>query len=113
MVHVLSFHAAYGCRHRGRCCTSGWPIAVEAPERTELERAIEAGRLTPARSTTAAFAISSQAEGAALLASAQGRCVFHDDNAQGGCRIHRAMGHSALPLACRQFPRQSVRDPRG
>ena len=23
------------------------------------------------------------------------------------------MGHSALPLACRQFPRQSVRDPRG
>jgi hypothetical protein len=24
-----------------------------------------------------------------------------------------AMGHSAIPLACRQFPRQSVRDPRG
>jgi hypothetical protein len=23
------------------------------------------------------------------------------------------MGHAALPLACRQFPRQSVRDPRG
>jgi hypothetical protein len=48
-----------------------------------------------------------------LLASTNGECVFHDDNAQGGCRIHRAMGHAALPLACRQFPRQSVRDPRG
>jgi hypothetical protein len=27
--------------------------------------------------------------------------------------VHRALGHDALPLACRQFPRVSLRDPRG
>jgi hypothetical protein len=109
-VRVLSFHAGYGCRHRGRCCTSGWPIAVDAAERTQIEHAIDAGLLNVARRV---FAADAGPTGPALLASMHGRCVFHDDNAHGGCRIHRAMGHAALPLACRQFPRQSVRDPRG
>jgi hypothetical protein len=27
--------------------------------------------------------------------------------------VHATLGHEALPLACRQFPRVSVRDPRG
>ena len=83
-----------------------------------MEHAIDAGLLSVARPAVEsrggmAFAESAQPTGPALLNSAQGRCVFHDDNALGGCRIHRAMGHTALPLACRQFPRQSVRDPRG
>src|SRR5688572_20699690 len=105
MTRVLSFHASYGCKHRGRCCTSGWPIAVESAERTRIEDAIEAGLLEVRNVATAA--------GPPLLAVIDGRCVFHDDNANGGCRIHRAIGHTALPLACRQFPRQSLRDPRG
>lgn len=41
------------------------------------------------------------------------RCVFHDDEQAGGCRIQRALGHEALPLACRQFPRIVVRHPGG
>ena len=32
---------------------------------------------------------------------------------RGRCRVHRTLGHGALPLACRQFPRISVLDPRG
>lgn len=43
-----------------------------------------------------------------LLARHGGRCVFHDGQPGGGCRIHRALGHDALPLACRQFPRVVV-----
>lgn len=95
-VHVLSFHAAYGCKHRGRCCTSGWPIGVEPAEQRVIERALHSRQLTPAPG-----------------ARHQDACVFHDAHEAGGCRIHRALGHSALPLACRQFPRQSVRHPAG
>ncbi len=47
-----------------------------------------------------------------LLAVDDGRCVFHDAGAC-RCRIQTALGHEALPLACRQFPRVTVRDPRG
>ncbi len=50
-------------------------------------------------------------EAPALLATAHGRCVFHDP--AGRCAIHSALGHDALPVACRQFPRVSVTDPRG
>ena len=112
-TRVLSFHAGYGCRHRGRCCSSDWPIAVEATERVRIDEAIDAGTLSPARATPSPFAAVSTSNRPALLASSHGHCVFHDERPGGGCRIHRALGHSALPLACRQFPRQSVRDPRG
>jgi len=52
------------------------------------------------------------AETPALLAIVNGRCVYYDQAAR-RCRIHNALGHEALPLACRQFPRVTVRDPRG
>jgi hypothetical protein len=47
-----------------------------------------------------------------LATTGEGRCVFHDRDAH-RCRIQNALGHDALPLACRQFPRVTVRDPRG
>lgn len=52
----------------------------------------------------------------ALLARTRGRCVCYQDaigDAGGHCRIQAALGHDALPLACRQFPRVSLIDPRG
>ena len=52
------------------------------------------------------------AEAPALLATIEGRCAFYDAEAQ-RCAVQRALDHDALPLACRQFPRISVRDPRG
>jgi hypothetical protein len=48
----------------------------------------------------------------ALLAVVDGACAFYDRNAR-RCRVQRTLGHDALPLACRQFPRVSVLDPRG
>jgi hypothetical protein len=38
--------------------------------------------------------------------------VFHDA-ARHRCLIHATHGHDALPVACQQFPRVSVIDPRG
>ena len=49
----------------------------------------------------------------ATLAIANGCCVFFDADGGHACRIHAALGHDALPLACRQFPRIAVHDPRG
>ena len=93
MTRVLSFHAAYCCRDSGDCCSAGWPILVEP------DRAGALARLAGRRSMT-------------LLPVVDGRCVFHDD-ARRRCRAHETLGHAALPLACRQFPRVSVIDPRG
>ena len=53
-------------------------------------------------------------DAAALLGRSRDRCVFYDDATEDGrCRIHAALGHDALPLSCRQFPRVSLLDPRG
>jgi len=54
-----------------------------------------------------------QADAAALVGRRGHACVFFDDRDGRLCRIHGTLGHDALPLACRQFPRVSVLDPRG
>ena len=38
--------------------------------------------------------------------------MFFDAAGGHACRVQSALGHEALPLACRQFPRVSVVDPR-
>jgi hypothetical protein len=107
VVRVLSFHAPWRCQHTGRCCSSNWPIPVTPDEATTLTTAIDAHRLTPLPDDAAAMDL--DAEGPILLGRRQGRCVSHDRHPAGGCRIQRTLGHQALPLACRQFPRLSVR----
>lgn len=109
---VLSFHAAYGCRDRGACCTAGWPIPIESDALANAERAIDEGRL---RMAAPAFVRPANAprETPALVATAADACVFYRQAGAARCELHRALGHAALPLACRQFPRVSLRDPRG
>ncbi|HXT69267.1 MAG TPA: hypothetical protein VN700_05910 [Vicinamibacterales bacterium] len=113
-VRVLAFHATYGCRDSGVCCTSDWPIPIEADRLEQAQAAIECRQLTPARGAAGpAFVLSpdAPADAPAVLATCDGACVFHDP--AGRCAIQGALGHDALPLACRQFPRVSVIDPRG
>jgi hypothetical protein len=45
-----------------------------------------------------------------LLPLTEGGCVFRHAHR---CSIHQSLGHDALPVACQQFPRVSVIDPRG
>ncbi len=118
-VRSLSVHASYRCRHAGACCTSNWPIPVEADRLAALQAALASGRLRPV-SGDARAAVErvpdAPADTPAILARHGACCAFFDDSsaASGGrCRIQSALGHDALPLACRQFPRVSVHDPRG
>jgi Fe-S-cluster containining protein len=112
-VRVLSFHSEYRCRNSGACCTASWPIPVEVDQLARLQAELATGALTPAIRTTAPLTIHPDApvETPALVAVHDGRCVFHDPS--GSCEIHKLLGHAALPLACRQFPRVCVTDPRG
>lgn len=115
-VRSLSFHSTYRCRHRGACCTASWPIPVEADRLRGLCAAIGDGRLQPAVEEPAdAFEspADAPAETPALLRVVDHRCVFFDESAGRTCRVHASLGHEALPLACRQFPRVVVIDPRG
>jgi len=115
-VRCLSFHATYRCRHSGDCCAAGWPIPIEADRLARLRVAVANGTLHAAGSHTQPFVTTdaAPADTPALLGVDEHRCVFYDlDRRDGRCRIHAALGHEALPLACRQFPRVSVRDPRG
>ncbi|MEZ5315895.1 MAG: hypothetical protein R2752_00690 [Vicinamibacterales bacterium] len=133
-VRCLSIHATYRCGHSGACCTAGWPIPVEVGRLDRLRRAVGNGALqvrgtpavadapggtgpaTTAPADEAAFLFPPGApeETPAVLRAHDGRCVFLD-GAPGAtsCRVHATLGHDALPLACRQFPRVSVMDPRG
>ena len=88
-------------------CGEAAIVSAASGPRWPVERSLTA-RL-PGRTSSARIA---QAGGPVLLATAAGRCVFHDAAAC-RCRIQRALGHAALPLACRQFPRVSAADPRG
>jgi hypothetical protein len=117
----LSFHANYGCRHTGVCCTSDWPIPVEADLLADAERAIAGGRLRMAAAAPQPFV---RVEGAppetpAVVATAGGACIFYRGGMAPGaaepgrCLWHQTLGHGALPLACRQFPRVCLTDPRG
>ena len=42
-----------------------------------------------------------------------GICRHYDAHPSGGCTIHRASGHAALPHACQQFPRVATLSPLG
>ncbi len=76
-----------------------------------VSQALDASRLVA--TTTAVPALDTSLRGGIVLGRVHGHCVFHDTHASGGCRIQRALGEAAIPLSCRQFPRQSVTDPRG
>jgi Fe-S-cluster containining protein len=114
-TRTLSFHANYRCHHSGACCTSNWPIPVEADRLGRIRAAMASGALRPPHAGAGETFIEvagAPLDAPVLLATADERCVFYDAGAR-RCSVQRAMGHDALPLACRQFPRVSLRDPRG
>jgi hypothetical protein len=105
----LSFHAPYACRHSGACCSSGWDIAVEKGGVAAISSAVRDRRIAaPAIWLTQVDGAPADIGGILRLA-ADGRCVFHG----AGCAIHSALGHAALPAACRHFPRVALIDGRG
>lgn len=115
-VFSLSIHRRYRCQDSGACCTAGWPIPVEADRLAAIEAALVKGTLTGAdgrRANVVDRPAAAPQEAPGLLAIEDHACVFYRRDGARRCEIHRAMGHDALPLACRQFPRVSLLDPRG
>jgi Fe-S-cluster containining protein len=108
VVRSLSFHRRYQCAHSGACCTAGWPIAIERDRLARVQGAITSRALT-ARTIPC---VADDAAGVAVLAMDADGCAFYAPAGR-RCTIHGALGHDALPLACRQFPRVTLRDPRG
>jgi hypothetical protein len=110
-LRTLGGLAAYRCGHTGSCCRAGWPIPVEAAPLALLRQA----------ATRAALPLTAMPEwlsgGDILGRTPDSRCVFLNETAltssSGGCRIETALGHEALPLSCRQFPRILLVDGRG
>ena len=101
-VRCLSFHATYRCGHTGECCTARWPIPIEADALARVRAAF----------VNAPHINDPGGDSPVLLPLDAHGCAFHNTATQ-RCEIHAALGHDALPLACRQFPRVSVTDPRG
>src|SRR6188768_877029 len=108
VTRVLSFHADYRCGNSGACCTADWPIPVEADRLSRMQAALASG-LLQARDGIAEpllFLAGAPIETPAVLATRDHACGFYDGAAgRPGCRVQHALGHEALPLACRQFPR--------
>lgn len=117
----LALHADYGCRSTGACCSSNWSIPVENTVLARIGRALTEQSLsleyTAHRGRSRASALVPAEilpEGAeALLGRDESRCVFLETQRGNLCAIHRQLGQTALPVACRQFPRVCVLEPRG
>jgi len=107
--YCLSIHAAYACAHSGACCTAGWPIPVEAPLLSAVERKLLPVSGQPFRAVSAPDG----SRISILATTAAGSCVFFEPERGRLCAIHRTMGSGLLPGACRNFPRVALRDPRG
>jgi len=116
VVRCLSLHAHYRCRDSGACCSSGWPIPIEIPLYERLVDSLQHGAITTVRSVAPFTPTRGLPEGAAAVLgqTADGRCAFYEaDAATHRCRIQRHSGHAAIPIACQQFPRMCLIDPRG
>ena len=105
-AYCLNIHASYACAHSGACCTAGWPIAIGRDLADALRRG---GLLSPSQTIAGAPETSTLT----LRTADDGACVFFEAERGRLCRIHRTAGVELLPTACRNFPRITLRDPRG
>lgn len=99
------------------CCSADWAVPVEDDRIAALTAALATRQLIPVIGAPADAIVPAPAGApigvAGILGRSACRCVFLARGSPCTCRVHADMGHAALPLACRQFPRVSVRDPRG
>jgi Fe-S-cluster containining protein len=107
-VRALSLHSNYRCQDSGACCSAGWAIQIESDRLVHLDAAVRSGSLELASGTGLNWMNTGDTPALPVL---DGRCAFFDERAAKHCRVQHALGHEALPLACRQFPRVVVRDP--
>jgi Fe-S-cluster containining protein len=106
----LRLHAGYLCQHAGACCTAGWAIPIE--KRPYEQVRVHFGGQAHRR----LFADEGPLpQGAAAVLGVQpgGACVFFEPGRGNLCAVHRELGVTSLPSACRHFPRLVLHDARG
>jgi Fe-S-cluster containining protein len=109
-AYCLSIHARYRCADSGACCTAGWPIPADPPLTAAVARGGLGRDWTPERAFERHQGIAGPID---LLRTEDGhRCVFYEPGRR-QCAVHRQGGVELLPTACRNFPRVTLRDPRG
>jgi hypothetical protein len=112
-VRALSIHADYRCHSSGACCRSGWEIPVEPACEERIRAGVAAGRLGPADWAREAPGLPHGAR-VALRVLPSGECSFLAPGEEPRlCAVHAGLGESALPSACRQFPRVATLTPLG
>jgi hypothetical protein len=111
-VRALSIHADYRCHSSGACCRSGWQIPVEPACEERIRAGVAAGRLGPADWAREAPGLPHGAR-VVLRVLPSGECAFLAPGAPRLCAVHGGLGESALPSACRQFPRVATLTPLG
>jgi Fe-S-cluster containining protein len=109
-IATLNLYQDYRCRHSGVCCSAGWDIPIDRERKARVAAALDAGSIrlsAPATPDAGPFLDAGLLPGAAavLARTAAGDCVFFDRPSGRLCAIQRALGHAALPAACRHFPR--------
>jgi Fe-S-cluster containining protein len=118
-TYGLTIHADFACRSTGACCTAGWPIHAEPATVGAVTTAVARHAFTVRGSAAAPKRLfdppaSPGGEAPVLLATnPDGSCAFFERDHGRLCAIHRQLGHEALPMACRQFPRVTLMDGRG
>lgn len=113
VVRALSFHSSYRCQNTGVCCSSGWEIAVEEEVQVRLTSLLarSPGRLPNGPNGFRPMPDPpSGCRSSLKVLESTGACWFRDEPER-SCAIHRVHGESALPSACRQFPRVCVLEP--
>jgi Fe-S-cluster containining protein len=109
-AYCLEMHAEYLCRHAGACCTAGWHIPVEQPVANAIARQFGGHRRV---NRFVDNEMLPEGAVAILAVDDDGACVFFEGAHGRLCEIHRDLGPSMLPSACRHFPRVVLNDARG
>jgi hypothetical protein len=106
----LRLHADYLCQLAGACCTAGWAIPIEKPAHEQVR--VHFGGQARRRLFADGGPLP---EGAAAVIGVQpsGACVFFEPDRGNLCAVHRELGVTSLPSACRHFPRIALHDARG
>ncbi len=108
-VRALSVHAGYACAQSGACCRAGWTIPVDRVTRRRIDAHLAAGDLdAPAVAPCFATYEAGDRASIAFAHDDAGACAFLARDGSEACTIHGALGHEALPMTCRQFPRVAV-----
>jgi hypothetical protein len=97
--------AGYRCGRSLACCQLPWKATLQPGELP----ALLAGPMPAAQLLRGAL---SRRPGTPLLSQPGGVCSLLDPQAQ-ACRLQQSGGLTALPLACRNFPRSVVETPQG